>query len=365
MIRGINNSFSWFLILCIILLNGCISDLDYRSSGEVQDAISIQAKLVKGSPSIINVEVKRVFDFTGVPTNIKVQSVRLFDEDENFVDIPNTGVAIYELIIPDNSPDFNVDYMRSYYLEVVTLDGDRMQSSLEPLIPVPKVDALTFDIVDILEPDALDGLEPIPHIEISVNTPVEILSDGRTNRFRWSFSETFRLTDAPEDNMIEPKTCYITQSLGATDEVSYDPNERSETYINNLPLFQRRISDVHAEGNYMTVLQHSLSETAYDYFDQIGQLLDRSGSLFSTPAGRIVTNFTNIEDPDDEVFGFFYVTEIDTARIYISPDAVGSPSRRCPPVFATPPPRACPVEVCCDCLDTDNSTIFKPSWWTE
>jgi hypothetical protein len=359
--KSIIKIFGLFMVLT--LLGACISDLDYESSGEVQDAISIQAKLVKGNPSIISVEVKRVFDFTGVTTNIKVQSVTLFDEDDNYLDIPNTGIAEYELVIPENDPDFSVDYLRNYNLEVVTLDGKRFRSSPEPLIPVAKADGLDLTLINVQEPNALNELEPVPHVEISVNTPVTFSPDGSRSRFRWSFQETYRLTDAPEDNMIEPKTCYLTQSLGSTEEASYDPNERGEDYISSLPLFQRRVSDVHSEGNYMTVVQHSLSEPAYQYFDQIGQLLERSGSLFSTPAGRIVTNFSNTENPDDEVFGYFYATEIDTIRVYIAPDAVGSPPPRCPPTFETM--RACPLEECCDCLDVDNSTTIKPSWWTE
>ncbi len=85
--------------------------------------------------------------------------------------------------------------------------------------------------------------------------------------------------------------------------------------------------------------------------------------MFESPAGKIQSNFANIDDPEDEVFGFFFVS--DTAAIHLSIDStvVGSMGRFCPPNVPPPPGGGCPVLICYDCLTSDGASTVRPSLW--
>ena len=117
-----------------------------------------------------------------------------------------------------------------------------------------------------------------------------------------------------------------------------------------------------AQGYYYTVYQRSLTKGAFEHWEQTKQVIERTGNLFEPPAGRINSNFRNIEAPNDlGVFGYFSAFAQDTLRLYISPEEVGSPQLQCPrvPIQGNP----CPVSACCDCLIEPGSKLEKPDFW--
>ena len=107
----------------------------------------------------------------------------------------------------------------------------------------------------------------------------------------------------------------------------------------------------------VTVSQLSLSEDAFVYWEQIQRNNSQSGSLFDPVPGNIPTNFENINDPNEDALGFFYVTQTDTLRRLIRPAEVNRPRRFC---IAFPE-----GEGCMNCLIRDNSTDVKPDYWID
>jgi len=115
---------------------------------------------------------------------------------------------------------------------------------------------------------------------------------------------------------------------------------------------------VFSEGYYATIYQQSISDAAFEYWSRTNQLINRNGSIFEAPSGKISTNLYNVDNAKDEVFGFFFATESNFRRIYISPEKAGYPRSHCPPIGGH-------SLLCDNCLCWPNSTAIKPDWWVE
>ncbi len=351
-----------FIIIFLTGASSCISDIDLQAPPDVDNLLAIQAQLTKGTPHVFFASIGKVFDFGGRSAPIRVRRVTLANELGQELVIPNTDTEEYRLEISPDSDEFVIEDFMTFNLVVETSDGRVYTSTFEQLLPVSQVDELTIDIVTEFEEQEtiIGGLVEVEKIQFSVTTPATVPNTNDLGRFRWTFEEVFQQTDTPPDGS-ESKTCYVTQGIGATVETTFDPTISGVSTIENLPIFVNNIFFNYAEGNYFIALQQSLTPTAFTYFNSVSEVISREASIFNSPAGRLQSNFTNLDDPDDEVFGYFFATSIDTARIFVSPETVGSPGRLCPVMSMRP--TDCPSAACCDCLDQERSTLERPRWW--
>lgn len=348
--------------LLLIGASSCISDIDLQAPPDVDNLLAIQAQLTKGEPHTFFANIAKVFDFGGQSAPIRVRRVTLANELGQELVIPNTDTEEYELTIPADSEEFVIEDFMSFSLEVETSDGRIYTSTFEQLLPVPQVESLDVEIItELVEQESIvGGLEQVERLQFSITSPATIPNTNDLGRYRWTFEEVYQQTDTPVDGS-EPKTCYVTQGIGALVETTFDPTIAGVNRIENFPIFVNDIFFNYAEGNFFIALQQSLTPTAFTYFNSVSEVISREASIFNSPAGRIQSNFTNLADPDDEVFGYFFATSIDTARVFVSPEVAGSPGMLCP--VTSMRPTDCPSAACCDCLDQARSTLEQPPWW--
>jgi len=317
------------LLLLAIGIQACISDVEFDPINNIEDTLAIQGQFARGNPHVFSARIGRVRDFSGRSIPIVVREVTLSNELGQEVVAPNTNGDFYEVSIPENSADFMVEDFMTFSLSVRTADGRIYESTSEPLLPVPSVEEVNATIVEREAIGAADQIVLQRMLSYAVNTELTIPNTPDLIGLRWTFSETYQLTDTPVDGS-EAKSCFIFQGLGANNEIVVDPQELGVNRLDDFILFERPIGNTYAEGNYFTILQHSLSPGAQDYFNAISNIIVRDGNIFESPAGRVISNFTNIDDPEDEVFGYFYATTIDTARVFLSPTELGPITPRCP-----------------------------------
>jgi len=355
------------LLFCLLFLGGfwggCLEKIDLDIPRENQDNLSVQGRIVQGNPSVIEVGIKKIFDFTGIQSFVKVQNVTIIDESGNELEIPQTSQGNYRLEIEPGNPDFEIKTGKSYKLRVLTFAGQLFESTYEPLLAVPKAtDAIAEHIQEPFE--AVPGeVEMVDKIRFSLTTPIVVPGDTEKARLLWEFEETYKITDSPIEFGVESKTCYVTQDIGVTDVYLLNGNDLSGDMVTNFPVFKRNISSQFAQGYYLTIYQQSLSKDAWEYWFEVQQSLNRDGNMFEPPVGKIRSNMVNVNDPEEDVFGYFYTTTQDTIRVYVSPETAGNPVQLCPPNVPPPPGGGCPVFICCDCLDAEKSTTVKPEWW--
>ncbi|NRB64587.1 MAG: DUF4249 family protein [Saprospiraceae bacterium] len=360
-------------LVILLLTNSCLQQIDLSVDRAFQDNVVVQGSLVIGSPSLATVRVSKLFDFTSNGRGaINVRFVRLYDSDGNFVELePGDEVGDYTLEIAADNPDFPVETGKSYHIELATFDGRAYETIPDRLYPVPEASRLDAREITVEVQNSVGEIFREPRLEFSVTTSTDNGIEDPAF-LRWSKERTFLTTDEGAEASwnrpaVDPKTCYVTESTN----VNNLPSARSLDFagdITEFPILQEPIAARFAEGYYISVFQQSLSPGAYEYWLRIADLINREGTIFESPVGKVNSNVVNTNDPNDEPFGYFYVTQQDTMRMFISPEFVGNPPLRCPVVFENPPPGFdyCEtVPLCCDCFSARRSQLERPDFWLE
>lgn len=350
-------------------LSSCLDEIDFVSESTINEAIAIQGKVVKANPSYISVTIRGVFNFQDVPRLLDARLVTVEDESGNIVELPTRADGIFYLEIPDNDPNFKIDYGKSYKINVATFDNRNYTSSLEELLPAPVIESLTVEKTQIESVDVNGNTKLFDQITYGISTPLKPANTSENARLLWEFITTYQFSDSPQSygNRAcsptriedEAKTCYITSSP-VSNYVSLNGPALSVDRVDNFEVLNTGISFLYSEGLYLTVSQQSLSQTAYEYWTQVGNVVARTGDLFQAPAGKVITNLVNTEDPRENVFGYFYATKETIRRVYVSPELANNPLLPCP----SPPSEGgqAPND-CCNCSSIANSSTVRPVWW--
>ncbi len=359
------------ILLCsLLVLSACLDKIELDIPKEDQDALVIDGVLRQGNPSQVMVRIGRIFNFTAAGRqDVNVRTVFLLDDADNSVELEGFASGHYALSIPKDHPTMKIEVGRTYRLRISTFDGQELVSIAEPLLEVPdagQVDVRSFkkDVVD-----NLGKFRQADFFEFSISSPTGLTADGKNARLRYVLEQTYKVTDTPNKTFDDSsKVCYITNMIAADRVNVIDGNELTGGASVPIPLHETAMyNSLYAEGYVLTVYQQSLSESAFTYWQQVSQVLERTGNMFEAPAGKIRSNFATLEgsSANKEVFGYFYVTQQDTSRFYISPDMAGNPATICPWLNAVAAPGRCPKEPCCDCLTANGSQSEVPDFWVK
>ncbi|MCB0687051.1 MAG: DUF4249 family protein [Saprospiraceae bacterium] len=359
----------WFTLVSVsLILYSCLDEIELPIESDLNDAIVIEGSLSMGNPSVVSIGITRLFDFSASSLQpVNVREVLLLDEQDNSVALKEAGPGNYRLVI-DDKVNFTVAIGKEYRLQVSTFDNRKIISTAEPILATPEPGAVD---VSLFKKDRLNDEGQIvqdDYLAFSIEASITSSSDGHEARYFWALEQTFLITDSPDRKIEDGKDCYITQPIDVTSVNILDGNQFSGTDQVSALIYETPVNYYFAQGYYLTVVQHSLSEGAYRYWNQVSQVIDRTGNMFEAPAGRIKSNFVNLDDgqASPNVFGYFYASQSDTTRFYVSPEAAGSPSMYCPwPVNQIPPPNGCPRFPCCECLDEIGSQLEKPDFWDQ
>jgi len=365
------NTFSiMFMVLLGFVANSCIDELEFERPDTLENSIAIQGKLVKGDPSVVTVTVRKVFDFASEPRLINARRIALLNEKGDEILLESDDAGGFRAEIPAGDPQFPVEYGDAFRLEVDLFDGRTYESEFDELYPVSNLDSVKARITLQERVGATGNLFQEEVIGFFLDADL-FTSEQQRPRLLWELEGTYRLTDSPTVYGTRPcrpdgidntdKTCYLTISP-QVNHIPLDANELSEDRLEDFLLFEASISYIFAEGYYLSVFQQSLSPQAFDYWEQVSQVVNQSGGIFEAPSGKIISNFRSTSNPEEDVFGFFYATEQSTQRVYVSPDLAQNPPTRCPAPLSQG--GTAPGD-CCNCANVPGSSTQRPEWWVE
>lgn len=357
------------MVISVLLTLGlffiaCLDTIDLESPAGVSQALVIQGELVKGDPSVAYVNVTRLFDFTAQSRfGVSVRSVEVWDMNGNSETLREGRPGEYVAEIPNTSA-LAVEVGEEYYIRVEARDGRIFESRPESILQGDQIEDLWFEVNEEEIIDEFGDVTFRDKLQLFISTTVLNPEDGMPTRLKWDVRRNYKITDSPIRIWEEEKVCYIDDNPQGNNVLVMDGTSRTNSRIDSLQLFESVINSFYAEGAYMNVYQQAISLTTYQYWEEVEQLLNRTGGMFEPVAGEIRTNIFNVDDPTDLTYGFFSAYVQDTARIYISPESVGNPMEACPPIGGVVNLNGdCNVRVCCDCLDAIGSSIDKPNYW--
>jgi len=301
----------FFLILGINW--SCRDEIDLIPKEEQLTGISIQSQLVKGNPSVIRANIQRVFTFSAESRKVlPITSVVLEDDLGNEFSLTRRAVGYFVGVIPKNDPSFKVDYERSYRLKAV-VDEKEYESIYESLSPVPQIEDLSYEVFSQNVVNTIGEFSPRRFARFRVTTPLTVGTSGERAKLKWSI---FRLNPpVNEFGAPIPNGCLAFENPDFSHIEVLDGNKVDGTSINGLPIFETLIQFFYGKTYYLAVYQESLSESAYHYWTELKRNVERDGTQFQPAVGVIRSNFKNVADENESVYGFFYVSAQDTMLI--------------------------------------------------
>lgn len=334
-----------------MIFSSCLNEIEFDVPNEFQNSTTIFARLIKGNPSVVDVRLQRLFDFSFPQEQwLSASLVKLKDKKGNAIDIPILETGRYFLELTDEI-EFEVAVGNEYALELCLFDGQCFESSFEPLMSVPEMESVNEEIVQI-ELTSRSGITNVnENLLISINTPTIPNSADLPANLRWEYLFTLKMTDTLKQE------CFISGSY--FDQLVIHPGrDLSTTFLDSFEVLNFDTNELQTEGYHLTIIQEALSSGALDFYQQVEQLSFRTGTFYDPPPGQLLTNFISTNESAKRVFGYFYATEHDTITTFIDSTVTNYSTKFCPK-----PLDVCPGDICCDCLQQQNSTLKKPSFW--
>ena len=358
-----------FLLLFQMLFSTCLDEIKLAVPERGLGSIAIRGKLIYGTPSQVEVSVAEVSNFVEfqAPSPIENALVQLIDEDGNMLSLGVKGAGLYQASIPKDNLALSIERGKSYQVRVTLVNGVVLESNLEPLLSVPAIESIQKEAITRSYVNDLGAIESSLYMKFLVDTQLES-PDGTEPRFlKWEFECTYRFIEADISDVIRfdrPHSCYFTDPLSLNKIQVFDGPNAAGLNLNNHLILEEPLDHRFYRGFYLTVYQQSLSESAYNYWSKVGELINRNGSFLETFPAKLQGNFTNLNDPNQEVFGFFYATAQDTNRIFVGPEEADFPFQYCPPSVLRIEFENLEYQ-CKNCLKRERSTLEKPDYWIQ
>lgn len=263
--------------------------------------------------------------------------------------------------------DFAAQENVDYRVHVELANGEVYESIDDQLYPAPAIEEIDIEHQTILKSIDVNGVAQIVEQRgVQLSVP---LGDNETSeplRYRWKIipSWVFESSLLPDGN--PNKRCYATNIYDYQQINVWEDN--SGGYNHDL-FFLETDDNEQVQYEYSAyITQYSLSEQAYQFWDQLATQQQSGGGIFDPPPFTLVTNIRNVNDAEEKVSGFFFVAHESSYRWFLYPQDLPYTlvfQDPCEPIPGVP---FIPPAGCANCLDyrgASDVTNQKPTWWQE
>ena len=219
---------------------------------------------------------------TGEEQTIKLsKSTEYFSSD---LDVPATGASVR--VVNENSGEEFVFADQN--------DGTYTTNSFVPVIDDPYALEIVYNGATYTANETLMSVVEITSIEQELSSGF----DGDEIRIKVYYNDPQDIANFYLGEFIPSDLPLL--SLDPSDDEFYDGNQNFLEYDDeNL-----------ASGDLISVNLHGISERFYDYIDLLASQVGDGGPFQTTPA-QLRGNCINVNDPNEEVLGYFRLSEVD------------------------------------------------------
>ncbi len=307
-----------FLWLATFFLPGCVEPYT-PVINESQNSLVVEG-LLTDQPGLQNIYISRSSPLSNpslIPDNNC--QVRVIDKNGNSYPFYLQGDGVYynwmtaSQLVPGTA----------YKLVFNTVDGKEYESDYQILpSPCPSIESLYFEIETVGTSDPEQSLEGVQfYIDINAR-------EDQTRNYRWELVETYEYHsayfiqnyfDGVLHSMPDPLIYYYCWYTGRVNNIFTASTKYSvSNRITRYPLHYVSNQTSRLKIKYsLLVKQYSISDDAFQYWDQIRKQQQESGGLYETQPPHIRGNVYNVDDPDELVLGYFNVSSSSEKRIFV------------------------------------------------
>lgn len=342
-----------YLLLSMLFLQACSDVVDLKTSpGESQ--LLVFGRITDGLEGNV-IELSLTSAINGEQTPVSGAAIRVIAENGDAETYQEAEPGRYELA----NETLTGQPGMAYHLEI-DIPGGKTYRSIPAIMPENNtVDILDFEAGAIRIP--IENNAEISRNMVSLYMRSEFQDVDSDFYVRWNLLETFLFPERPKEvdtPDFPPQWCYITNDLEEQSVFLHDGSTLKNQVIARRLMTRRLADNAYVSNYYFQVVRSSLTQDAYRYWSEINQVANTQGSIFDRPLAPVKSNIYNVDDPGEEVLGYFEVSKVDTTRVRILandlPFAVSTP---CPPFGPL-------TDECDNCLLLDNSQKVKPYFVT-
>ena len=342
--------FSFLLVL--IFMSSCIDEIQLdidnveqrlAVDGLIADSLDTYSIRIFKS-AIIGRGNDNVFD------PVSGASVQVFDDAGNVYEFLETTPGYYTKEMQGVSG-------RSYYVEVKTPDEKTIRSKPAIMTKSPKIDTITSEIFEETFLNSAGNAVVQQNVTLRATTSFEEFTEKPFLRWRtegeYEFKENYPMA-------LNTKICYVKNDVDLNNLKIFDTRILSSNEISNEPFVTTKLNYRFAYQYCFHVQQYSMTEEEYNYWVTVNDVTNIDGSFFDPPPGTVRGNLFNVDDPDDEIVGYFSVSGLSAKRFFANPQSLNQVFIE-PKCFASPWRPTTPD--CYDCTTIYNSSLTKPDYW--
>ncbi len=260
-----------------------------------------------------------------VPVMIDDAVVFISDDEGTRSATVNTGNGIYRT----DSTLFRGMAGRKYTLHIILPDGNEYNSDECPLLPVPGIDSLFYEKG---EEFTGDPGQLYTGLKIMLNS-----SDisGSRQYLRWTYNEDWKfIIPSPARYtyaQVNENTFYFESEVPGQPSDCWKRNEFSGINISTISADQGNrvnrqeivfiapdLTDRLTREYSILVTQYSVSEKEYNFWKMLRQVQEPSGDIFGSQPYPNISNVHNVNNPGEEILGYFEVSAAVRKRIFIT-----------------------------------------------
>jgi Domain of unknown function (DUF4249) len=367
------SSFYTAIILALSFLGSCINPLELSINEELNLLIVEGAITTRSGSQWIRLTRSDKFGsiFDGYIRPVQRAKVRIRDSDGNNFELSERIDTWFELIGTPFGIDtinysastgfyytednFSAEVGKSYTLLITTANGTQYSSLPEKVIKVPEILELSaeFSKIQIKKNSFKTGLE----VYASFQDPLE-----EQNFYMWKNTGTYHLVTYPE--------LYIRRGL-YTGPVQYAPKDCCrDCWVNETPdRLTRLLNDYNINGNSVTtsvafitddsvrfadkylirIEQYGLTREAFQFFKLLKEQISIDGDIFDPPPATLRGNMINLQNPDENVIGYFRASDVRIDSMFLTRDMLLEPHDL--------------KVIGDDCREIRKGTTQRPSYW--
>ncbi|UXP32417.1 DUF4249 domain-containing protein [Reichenbachiella agarivorans] len=308
------------LIFVLLVLYACVEPFDFK---------------VKDTETVLVVDAV-------LTSELKIQTVQLsvsYALDEN-VPAPYSGATVWvedengqKVIFKEDGTSgtyqTTTEYAavpgQSYVLHFTTADGEEFTSSKET---VPKPVPIDSIYGRYIEKNSTQDSRQLKGVQFFVDNHN---FDESFSNYRYDYVEDYQINviypsvyewDAMNDTLlyreISIASCY--NRIVSDELLAETTSGLSENRLSEFPLVYIEDIDAQLRSNFsLTVNQYAITPSAYQYYKNLKENNESSGSFFDKQKGTVLGNISNVRDAGYPVLGYFEVSGVSSGyRIFAS-----------------------------------------------
>jgi hypothetical protein len=205
----------------------------------------------------------------------------------------------------------------------IEYEGNTFESTYEPVPPLPDLDTVYGEAgTKLFEEEANNDVDEIIKVP-GVFLYGDILNDAESPHYRFTAKKVMQYTYInPIGDLAETVFCWSTLISKDNFNIAAPPLFSSQTDIikHQLTFMAQKVylgPDNRFDSWILILYQHRLSESAYDYYDDLNKQLHADGKLFDPIYVQARNNLKCLNDSARIILGNFEIATVKEHRYFI------------------------------------------------